>query len=233
LASAALYKTWQAYGIGKKTGIDLAGEVKGLVNAPADTVWQKIDLANASFGQGVAITPIQVMRAYCIMENGGTAVTPHVAMPISDSVASPDKSTTNQIISASLSSTLTGLMEHVVKAVPSYDQATYLPNYHLGGKTGTAQIWDPSLDHGKGGWKENIYNYSFFGWVGQDKPDFSIGVVIYEGTPTKIGQGILAMPVQSTALFRRIATDAVVTQKIPGSKNGPPAPSRRKTKSLG
>ena len=233
LASAALYKTWQAYGIGQKTGIDLAGEVKGLVNAPAVTVWQKIDLANASFGQGVAITPMQVMRAYCVMENGGTSVTPHVAMPLTENGASPDKSTTTQIISASLSSTLTGLMEHVVKAVPSYDQATYLPNYYLGGKTGTAQIWDPSLDHGKGGWKENIYNYSFFGWVGQDKPELSIGVVIYEGTPTKIGQGILAMPVQSTTLFRRIATDAVVTEKIPASKNGPPSPSRRKTKSLG
>jgi hypothetical protein len=88
------------------------------------------------------------------------------------------------------------------------------------------------MDGGKGGWMEK-YNYSFYGWVGQDKPDISVGVVIYEGTTTKEAQGLLAMPVQSTALFRRIATDAVVTEKIPGSKNGPQAPSRRKTKSLG
>jgi cell division protein FtsI/penicillin-binding protein 2 len=232
LASAVLYKTWQAYGIGQKTGIDLAGEVRGLVNSPAQTVWQKIDLANASFGQGVAVTPIQVMRAYCIMENGGASVTPHVAMLSSGSDALPLKSGAGQVISGALSTSLTGLMAHVVTAVPSYDQATYLPGYHVGGKTGTAQIWDPSLDHGKGGWKVK-YNYSFYGWVGQDKPDISVGVVIYEGTTTKEAQGILAMPVQSTALFRRIATDAVVTEKIPRSKNAPPAPSTKKTKSLG
>jgi hypothetical protein len=80
---------------------------------------------------------------------------------------------------------------------------------------------------------ENIYNYSFYGWVGQDKPDLSIGVVIYQGTPTKIGQGILAMPMQSTELFRRIATDTVVTEKIPPSKNGPPPPSGKTAKPLG
>jgi hypothetical protein len=49
-----------------------------------------------------------------------------------------------QVISASLSSSLTGLMEHVVTAVPSYNQATYIPGYYVGGKTGTAQIWDPT-----------------------------------------------------------------------------------------
>jgi cell division protein FtsI/penicillin-binding protein 2 len=233
LASAALYKTWQTYGLDNKTGIDLAGEVGGIVPDPSQSPWQQIDLANRSFGQAVAVTPMQIMRAYCAMENGGMSVTPYVAMPASGIGAPAAKPGASQIISAGLSSTLTGLMEHVVTAVPSYDQATYLANYHVGGKTGTAQIWDPNLNGGQGGWKENIYNYSFYGWVGQDKPEISVGVVIYEGRPTKIGQGILAMPMQSTALFRRIATDAVVTQKIPPSKNGPAAPSSKKTKSLG
>ena len=232
LASVALYKTWQTYGIDKKTGIDLAGEVNGIVRDPSKSPWAQIDLANASFGQGVAVTPMQVMRAYCVMENGGTAVTPYVATP-SASGASTTKATGTQVISSGLSSTLTNLMEHVVQSVPSYDQATYLKNYYVGGKTGTAQIWDPSLNRGQGGWKVNTYNYSFYGWVGQNQPDYAIGVVIYEAIPTKIGQGVLAMPVQSTALFRRIATDVVVTEKVPPSKNGPAAPSSKKTKSLG
>ena len=60
-ASAALYKTWQAYGIGQKTGIDLAGEVAGIVHDPAASPWSQIDLANASFGQGVAVPPIQMV----------------------------------------------------------------------------------------------------------------------------------------------------------------------------
>lgn len=231
-ASATLYKTWQAYSIGQPTGIDLAGEVAGIYRDPTTTPWAQIDLANASFGQGVAVTPMQLMRAYSVMENGGLSVTPHVADWASVAVSAP-KSDGQRVITASLSTALTGLMEHVVTSVPSYNQATYIPNYYVGGKTGTAQIWDPNLNNGAGGWKDPFYNYSFYGWVGTNSPDLSIGVVIYEATPTKVGQGVLAMPVQSTQLFRRIAHDAVVTMKIPPSKSGPASPSKKKTKSLG
>jgi cell division protein FtsI/penicillin-binding protein 2 len=231
-ASATLYKTWQTYGIGKPTGVDLAGEVAGIVRDPAQTQWSQIDLANASFGQGVAVPPIQLMKAYAEMSNGGFEVTPCAVIKETSSAASPAPAR-KQIINAALGGTLVGLMEHVVTAVPSYAQATYIPGYFVGGKTGTAQIWEPSANRGKGGWLDDVYNYSFFGWVGHQGPDLIIGVVIYRGTPTKIAQGVLAMPVQSTQLFRRIATDAVVTLKIAPNKAGPPAPSGQKAKSLG
>jgi len=240
-ASAVLYKTWQEYGIGHPTGIDLPGEVAGLVPNPAASPWAQIDLANRSFGQGVAVPPIQVMRAYCVMVNGGVAVTPHVAIQESGTAAraaagagaaSPTPAT-KQIISAALSTQLTALMEHVVTAVPSYSQATYIPGYYVGGKTGTAQIWDRTLNRGGGGWMADIYNYSFYGWVGHGGPDLAVGVVIYQGTPTKVAHGVLSMPMQSTELFRRVATDAVVTLKIPPNKAGPTAPSGQKAKPLG
>jgi cell division protein FtsI/penicillin-binding protein 2 len=232
-ASAALYQTWQTYGIGQLTGIDLAGEVNGIVRDPAASPWQQIDLANASFGQGVAVTPIQIMRAYCTMANGGLSVTPHVAV-LDQGTATPSASSgARQIISASLSSSLTGLMEHVVTTVPSYNKSTYIPGYYVGGKTGTAQIWDPTLNHGKGGWIDNVYNYSFYGWVGHSAPDLAIGVVIYEGTPTKVAQGVLAMPMQSTDLFRRVATDAVLSEHILPNKSGPTPPGGTTAKPLG
>ena len=233
-ASAAnLYQTWRSYGIGQKTGIDLAGEVTGLVRDPAKTPWSQIDLANASFGQGVAVPPIQMITAYSEMANGGCRITPHVIdlEPSPGAVQSVTPCT--QVITPSLSASLTGLMQHVVTAVKSYDQATYIPGYFVGGKTGTAQIWDPSLDRGLGGWIPDVYNYSFYGWVGHDIPDLTIGLVIYRGTPTKVAQGVLAMPVQSTELFRRLATDAAVTLKIPPNPAGPTAPSGKKAKSLG
>jgi cell division protein FtsI/penicillin-binding protein 2 len=232
-ASAILYKTWQDYGIGQPTGIDLAGEVAGIARNPGTSPWAQIDLANGSFGQGVAVTPMQMMSAYAIMENGGYSITPHVADMPAPAGTVAAKTAGHQVISASLSNSLTGLMEHVVTAVPSYDQATFIPHYHVGGKTGTAQIWDPTLNHGAGGWMDPIFNYSFYGWVGTDSPDLAIGLVIYQGQPTKVGQGILNMPVQSTQLFRRIAADAVVTEKLPPSKSGPLSPSTKKTKSLG
>ncbi|MGZ6315158.1 MAG: peptidoglycan D,D-transpeptidase FtsI family protein [Candidatus Limnocylindrales bacterium] len=233
-ASATLYQTWQEYGIGQKTGVDLAGEVAGIVRDPAVSPWSQIDLANASFGQGVAVTPMQVICAYSAMANGGTSVKPHVAeQDAAQASASPSQAAQPRIISPNLSDSLTGLMTHVVTAVPSYAQSTYIPGYFVGGKTGTAQIWDPTLDKGKGGWLSDIYNYSFYGWVGHSSPDATIGLVIYQGTPTKVSQGVLAMPVQSTELFRRIATDAVTTLQIPANKNGPAAPGGKKAKSLG
>lgn len=233
-ASAAnLYQTWRTYGIGQKTGIDLAGEVAGIVPDPAQTPWYQIDLANRSFGQGVAVPPIQIIKAYSEMANGGYQVTPHVADFTSVGNTAASATPAKQVISAGLSTSLVGLMQHVVTAVKSYDQATYIPGYYVGGKTGTAQIWDPSLDHGKGAWIDNVYNYSFYGWLGHDKPDLTIGVVIYEGKPTKIGQGVLPLSVQSTELFRRVATDAAVTLKVPPNPVGPVAPSGQKAKSLG
>jgi cell division protein FtsI (penicillin-binding protein 3) len=232
-ASSVLYKTWQEYGIGQATGIDLPGEVAGLVADPASAPWAQIDLANRSFGQGVAVPPIQVMRAYCVMTNGGLAITPHVGIVAPVAGAPSSTPAGKQVITAALSTQLTNLMEHVVTAVPSYLQATFIPGYYVGGKTGTAQIWDKTLNRGQGGWMADIYNYSFYGWVGHGGPDLAVGVVIYQGVPTKVAQGVLSMPMQSTELFRRVATDAVVTQKIPPNKSGPTAPSGQKAKPLG
>ena len=228
-ASKVLYQTWQSYGIGQKTGIDVAGEVSGIARDPATDPWAEIDLANASFGQGVAATPIQITRAYAAMVNGGTLVTPRVVLADAKiGEAAIVAQTGPQVISASLSKSLTGLMEYVVTAVPSYAQRTYIKGYYVGGKTGTAQIWDPNLNGGKGGWKVDDYNYSFYGWVGTSQPDLVIGTVIFEGTPTLIKQGVLDMPVQSYELFRRIATDAVTTEQIPPNPDGPAPPGTKK-----
>jgi stage V sporulation protein D (sporulation-specific penicillin-binding protein) len=228
-ASKVLYQTWQGYGIGQKTGIDVAGEVSGIAHDPATDPWAEIDLANASFGQGVAATPIQITRAYAAMVNGGTLVTPRVVLADAKiGEAAAVAQTGPQVISASLSKSLTGLMEYVVTAVPSYAQRTYIKGYYVGGKTGTAQIWDPNLNGGKGGWKVDDYNYSFYGWVGTSQPDLVIGTVIFEGTPTLIKQGVLDMPVQSYELFRRIATDAVTTEQIPPNPDGPAPPGTKK-----
>ena len=76
-ASEILHETWTRLGFGSPTGIDVAGEVRGLVNDPA-TSWRQIDLANGSFGQGVAIHQIQLATAYAALVNGGILVTPHV-----------------------------------------------------------------------------------------------------------------------------------------------------------
>jgi len=208
-ASTALHEVWLRMGFGSKSGIDVSGEVAGLVRDPAATAWREIDLANGAFGQGVAVTPLQLAVGFSAMVNGGTLVTPHVVRAVDGTpVEVADR---GQVLDASLSPALTELMHHVVATVPFYRDRTLIPGYSVGGKTGTAQIWDTEI----GNWKTGVFNFSFVGYVGRQSghPDLVIAVRINEGHPSVRRVGQLEMPVMSFELFRRIATDAV---SIPG-----------------
>jgi cell division protein FtsI (penicillin-binding protein 3) len=213
-SSAALYETWLRLGYGEPTGIDLAGEVAGIVRDPALTPWREIDLANGSFGQGVAVTPIQLATAFAALVNGGSLVHPHVVQGVGDQDVAVSPST--QVIDAGLSRTLVKMMRHVVTEVPFYRDRTLVPGYDVGGKTGTAQIWDPKANDGKGAWKRNLFNYSFVGFIGRQTgiPDLVVAIQIEEGTPTVARVGHLEMPVMSFELFRRIATNAITTPDL-------------------
>jgi cell division protein FtsI/penicillin-binding protein 2 len=213
-SSAILYEMWNRLGYGRPTGIDVSGEVSGIARDPALTPWREIDLANGAFGQGIAVTPIQLATAYATLVNGGMSVQPHVVKAVGDQeVPVP---TSRRLIDASLSKTLVGMMRHVITEVPFYRDRTLVPGYDVGGKTGTAQIWDTKANHGRGGWKVNLFNYSFIGYIGraQGVPDLVVAIQIEEGTPTVARVGHLEMPVMSFELFRRIATDAITTHDL-------------------
>src|SRR5215208_2527330 len=189
-SAGILHETWLRLGFGAQTGIDLAGEVRGQVHDPTITKWQQIDLANGSFGQGVAVTPIQLATAFSAMVNGGVLVQPHVVKAIGSTELNP--ADRGQVIDPKLSKTL-------------------IKGYEVGGKTGTAQIWDTKARGGRGAWKNNLFNYSFVGYIARDPgaPDVVVAVQINEGTPTVARVGQLEMPVMSFELFRRIAHDAI------------------------
>jgi len=209
-SSAILHDMWLRLGYGKRTGIDVAGEVSGLVNDPAIQAWHEIDLANGSFGQGVAVTPIQLASSYATLMNGGTQIQPHVVKAVGDREIVP--TTGPRIVSEAISRKLVQLMAHVIATVPFYHDRTIVPGYQVGGKTGTAQIWDAT----KHQWKVDLFNYSFVGYIARqaNHPDLVVAIRIEEGTPTvhKIGQ--LEMPVMSFELFRRIATNAIETPDL-------------------
>lgn len=209
-SSAILHETWLDLGFGSATGIDVAGEVVGLVRDPAIVPWREIDLANGSFGQGVAVTPIQLAASYAAMMNGGTLVTPRVVGAVGPNDTVPI--VRGQVVAPDDSSTLVEMMAHVVDHVPFYRDRTLVPGFHVGGKTGTAQIWDSE----KGNWKVNLFNYSFVGYVGREPgvPDLVIAVRIEEGTPTIARVGQLEMPVMSFQLFQRVATNAIQTPDL-------------------
>ena len=213
-SSAILYDTWLKLGYGAPTGIDVAGEVAGIVRDPGLTPWSQIDLANGAFGQGVAVTPIQLAAAYAALMNGGRLVQPHVVKAVGDrEVDVVDK---GQVVDPTIAGKMIKLMNRVVTIVPTYRNRTRVPGYEVGGKTGTAQIWDAKARNGKGDWKHNLFNYSFVGYIAREKhkPDLVVAIRIEEGRPTVARVGQLEMPVMSFQLFRRIATNAIQTPDL-------------------
>jgi cell division protein FtsI/penicillin-binding protein 2 len=213
-----LFDTWTTMGFGQPTGIDLAGESAGLVRDPSSTHWAQIDVANAAFGQGIAVTPVQLAQAYAAMLNGGVLIQPRVVASVGGRDTEPIVK--GRVMTAELSKTLTGMMRHVIDEVDFYHDRTVIPGFEVGGKTGTAQIWDAR----KGRWKHNLFNYSFVGYVAREagRPDLVVAVRIEEGTPTTVRLGQLEMPVMSFELFRRIAHDAINTPDlVPERPRGP------------
>ena len=220
LASEKLYATWRNLGFGQPTGIDVANEVPGIVRDPARTPWRQIDLANGAFGQGVAVTPIQLAQAYGAMLNGGVLVQPRVVKSIGDRETTPVVH--GRVMSGKLSATLIHMMNNVITEVAFYRTRTLIPGFEVGGKTGTAQIWD----NAKKAWKVDLFNYSFVGYIARKpgQPDLVVAVRIEEGTPTVKRLGHLEMPIMSFELFRRIAHDAINTPDlVPEMHPGPAA----------
>ncbi len=198
-AAAVLYDMWQRLGIGRPTGVEVGHESAGLVASPDEQRWQAIDLVNRAFGQAVAVTPLQLAAAFGAMVNGGTLTTPHVYAAL-DGQPQP-ASAGPQVISSELSDILRQLMIHVVETGPHYAQETLIPGYVVGGKTGTAQIWDSR----SGAWLDNIYNHTFVGFVGAERPAAIILVRIHETEPRVQRRWGMSLELTTNELFRRVA----------------------------
>jgi cell division protein FtsI (penicillin-binding protein 3) len=207
--ASILYDMWTRLGIGEPTGIELGNESSGLVADPLISKWQTIDLVNRAFGQGVAITPLQLARGYSAMVNGGSLPTPHLIQSLGGDEASfPEP---RQVMENSLSDLLQKLMIHVVEAGPHYAAETLIPNYVVGGKTGTAQIWDQQA----GAWMGDTYNHTFVGFVGSDKPEALILVRIHDTEPHVKRNWGMTLEMSSNELFRRVAVDTIEALDIP------------------
>ena len=195
---------WQRLGLGHRTGVDVAGEVAGLASDPQARSWQPIDLINRSFGQGVAVTPLQLAVAYAAMVNGGNLITPHVELR----AAPADPA---EVLDERLSARLRQLLVHAVNSGPRYQRQAQIPGYLVGGKTGTAQIWDAR----RGAWKEDVFNHTFCGFVGGDEPELVIVVRIHDAAPLIEESWGMSLEVTSSELFRRIAQNAIEVLDIP------------------
>lgn len=158
------------YGIGEKTGIDIPNETSGLIKnleSPRD-----IEYATAAFGQGIAVTPIEAIRAFASLANGGNLVVPHLVSQIrydnglSKQINYPPVKT--NLLKKETTDTITRMLVHVFE---SYGKGSYkIEHYSVATKTGTAQVAKES----GGGYYADEHMHSFFGYFPAYQPKFIV-----------------------------------------------------------
>jgi len=157
-------------GLGEETGIDLPNETKGLVSNLKST--REIEYATASFGQGIALTPVETVRALSTLANGGELVTPHLSIGVKNRIGLfrellYDKG--ERVFKESTSDEITRMLVEVVdKALMG--GTVKMEHYSIAAKTGTAQM---AKEEGRG-YYDDKYLHSFFGYFPAYEPQFII-----------------------------------------------------------
>ena len=202
MGASTFYGYMDNFGMGHLTGVDLAGEAAGRLKIPVDADWYPVDLGTNAFGQGVAVTPIQIMMAASSIANNGRTVTPHtlLAMVRDGRQYNVPAQFAGSPISEETANTLTGMLAY---SLESESSLALVPGYRVAGKTGTAQI--PV----NGFYDFNQTNASFIGWGPVDDPQFMIFVWL-ERPSASIWGSETAAPV-----FSQMAQKSVVLLDIP------------------
>lgn len=184
----------QKFGFGKKTGVDLPGEAKGIVKKTENI--SDVDLATISFGQTDTVSAVQYLRAFNAVANGGTLITPHVMKEIEHYDENSSKEVidkkydlagnSKKFLDSSKTAKLRSYLERVV--TEGSGKGTFIEGYHIAGKTGTAQ------KAGVGGYQTGKYVSSFAGMAPSNDPKITILISINEPDPSTYYASQTAVP---------------------------------------
>jgi len=201
-----LYQVLRGFGFGQKTGINLPGEVKGVLRSPDR--WFEIDLAAISFGQGVTITPLQLAVAVSVLANDGVLMRPYLVERVLDGNDEVLEQRRPKVLRRVVSTEVARYTREVMAMVTETGGTGTLgrvAGYRVAGKTGTAEKVDPVT----GGYSVDKRVGSFVGMVPAEDPRLVILVVIDE-PQTKTYGGLVAAPA-----FARIARQTLAQLHIP------------------
>jgi cell division protein FtsI/penicillin-binding protein 2 len=196
------YEYIRRFGFGDRTGVELPGEIPGVIRPPQ--TWSKISITRIPMGHEVGVTPLQMMVAMATIANGGKLVTPRIVKSVTagegKTITTFSPTVLRQVISPETAAQVGNALRGVVSDRGTAAAAA-VPGFTISGKTGTAQKVDP-----KGGYEQGKYVVSFSGYLPSDHPEF-VGIVVLDDAKTSKPElnygGLVAGPI-----FSRIAEKA-------------------------
>jgi cell division protein FtsI (penicillin-binding protein 3) len=197
LGEPGLYAALRRFGFGETTGLPLPGEASGVLR-PKGRPWFDVETANASFGQGLSVTTVQLAAAMSAIANGGKLLEPILVKRVTTSGGDVVREGTMHVRREAAPAHVTKLMAEMLTAVTEEGGTgveAAVPGFRVAGKTATAQKVDPAT----GKYSPDHFTASFVGFVPAEKPRLVIAVVLDEPMIGHYG-GDLAGPI-----FRRVA----------------------------
>lgn len=211
LGKKPFYRYIRKFGFGSKTDIDLPGESNGLLTLPYK--WSRIHLGTISFGQGISISPIQLITAFSAIANQGMLMKPYLVKAIFNNKGEIIKEfhpeSRERTITQHTSKQVVSILKTVVAKGGTGENA-FIPGFEIAGKTGTAQKVDPEIKN----YSNSKMISSFIGFLPADNPKLTILIIIDEPQGIPYG-GTVAAPI-----FKEAASQIIRYLNIPPNQGG-------------
>ena len=231
------YEYIRRFGFGERTGIELPGEINGLIRPPKS--WSKISITRIPMGHEIGVTPLQMTVAMATIANGGRLIMPRMVKSITTSegksISSLSPVVLRQVISPETAKEIGDALRGVVSDSGTAAAAA-VPGFTIAGKTGTAQKVNP-----RGGYEEGKYVVSFAGYLPAEHPEF-VGLVVLDDAHTSKPElnygGLVAGPIfsrlaEKAARYLDLEPHEEIRKALPVQRveKPPPAERARKTAS--
>jgi cell division protein FtsI/penicillin-binding protein 2 len=231
------YEYIRRFGFGERTGIELPGEINGLIRPPQS--WSKISITRIPMGHEIGVSPLQMTVAMATIANGGKLIMPRIVKSITTAegktISSFSPILLRQVVSSETAKEIGDALRGVVSDSGTAAAAA-VPGFTIAGKTGTAQKVDP-----RGGYEQGKYVVSFAGYLPADHPEF-VGLVVLDDAHTSKPElnygGLVAGPIfsrlaEKAARYLDLEPHEEIRKAIPLQRveKPPPAVRVRKTAS--
>ncbi len=199
------YNYLKQFGLGEPTHVGLSGEGEGTYRTPADPDWYPVDLATNSYGQGLAVTPLQMLTAVNSIANGGVLMRPFIVSKVvtPTDVRTYEPVSVRRVISEETADTVYDLMRDVVEG-QEWGHGAQVDGYEVAGKTGTTLVSIPT------GYDIDTTIASFAGFIPYNDPQISVLVKIDQPSGGLNLGGQVAAPV-----FADLAAEIMAYLRVP------------------